>query len=133
MTPSEILDAVNLMTPEELTAKVAVLQGLSKQEFDWRAFYWVNSEGVEVHDKDWFPPTSIAAAWGLLPSLSKKLVVCIAEEDEGLYQVDVLRRNGEPFERGLDCVPFFAATWDEVPLAITRASVWWMWCEGETK
>ena len=125
MTPDEILQAVLDMAPEELTAKVAELQHLYQHT---RGFWRHKGTDEYWHDKTWSPPTRIADALLLLPELSERCD-CDFGPDTVDYSLQLMRKDGKPCLDGCDCLPFFFKTWDELPLAITRAWVWWRWCE----
>ena len=139
MTPDEILKAVNEMTPEQLTAKVAELKGWPIIPFESTqspddmpktcTHLTAHCDGRlclrtrETNDWNdrfpWSPPTK----WGDAGPLWEEM------DQPG---VDAMI---EPLPDGHHVL------WDEVygehdfgvigPLAITKTWVWWKWCEKE--
>lgn len=127
MTPDEILTAVNAMTAEELTAKVAEFQGISL-----RLCSWCKDDGVREflrsdNNRHWDPTKFIAHAWPLFCELSR------AVHTDMVPVKDPVEDKGGPTYAIY--INEFRLPWvfspEEAPLAITRAWVWWKWCEKE--
>ena len=125
MTKDKILELVNAMTPPELTAKVAEFKGWTRRTGPPPGWYSrLNGVWVLQRHSDYSPPTRIEDAW---PPWEELETNC-TEEPLRLCILAVRdRQNKWSLNISLKWFDFGRLG----PLAITRAYVWWIWCQKE--